>query len=44
MQNEFNSFVWSNSYGVAKKIERMKSYLDNLVSICNDAPKCKSIP
>lgn len=44
MQNEFNSFVWSNRYGTAKRIEKMKSYLDNLVSICNDAPKCKLIP
>ena len=40
-QNEFNSFVWSNRYVTEKKIEVMKSYLDNLVEICKCAQNCK---
>ena len=39
IQDEFDSFMWSNRYGIAKKKERMKSYLDNLVKICNNAQK-----
>ena len=39
IQDEFDSFIWSNRYGIAKKKERMKSYLDNLVKICNNTQK-----
>ncbi|RHV10871.1 hypothetical protein DXB83_10440 [Blautia sp. OM06-15AC] len=36
-QKEFDSFTWSNRYGMTKKRKNMKCYLDNLVKICNNA-------
>lgn len=38
-QNEYDSFTWSNKYGIDKKIKIMKPYLDNLVKICSKTPK-----
>ena len=39
IQDEFDSFVWSNRYGIENKKAKMKSYLDNLVNICHNAQK-----
>ena len=39
IQDEFDSFVWSNSYGIENKKAKMKSYFDNLVDICHNAQK-----
>ena len=41
IQDEFNSFVWSNRFAIKKKVERQKPYLENLVKICNDAQNRK---